>query len=152
MYTYYEYDYNGNKTFKGYVSLKNPLSVAAGAKDYYQYANISYDAMNRIKTIVDPKASINYEYDAASNRRYVKSIYHDGINGAQRVQEYWYSPRRAHSLAVRVYKNLHGWPHPKPNTANLPFGNADIGNIKFAMMWIILITWIICIATPSNMA
>ena len=41
MYTYYEYEYNGNKTFEGYISLKNPLSVAAGAKDYYQYANIS---------------------------------------------------------------------------------------------------------------
>ena len=72
MYTYYEYDANGNKTFEGYISLKNPVTVTSGAEDYYQYANISY------------------EYDAASNRRMVKSIYHDGINGAQRVQEYWY--------------------------------------------------------------
>ena len=91
MYTYFEYDYDGNKTFEGYISLKNPVSVSAGAKDYYQYVNISYDAMNRIRSITDPKANIVYEYDAASNRRYVKSIYHDGINGAKRAQEFWYS-------------------------------------------------------------
>ena len=50
MYTYYGYDYNGNKTFEGYISLKNAASIASGARDYYQYANISYDALNR-KTI-----------------------------------------------------------------------------------------------------
>ena len=91
MYTYYEYDKDGNKTFEGYVRLNNPLSASEGAKDYYQYAIITYDAMNRMKTILDPKASISYEYDAASNRRMVKSIYHDGVNGAQRTQEYWYT-------------------------------------------------------------
>ena len=31
MYTYYEYDYNGNKTFEGYISLKNAASIASGA-------------------------------------------------------------------------------------------------------------------------
>ena len=48
MYTYFEYDFDGNKTFEGYISLKNPVSITSGAKDYYQYANISYDAQNRI--------------------------------------------------------------------------------------------------------
>jgi len=64
MYSYYEYDKNGNKTFEGYISLKDPLNVIVGAKDYYQYANITYDALNRIKSIADPKANITYEYDA----------------------------------------------------------------------------------------
>ncbi|MGY1490817.1 LysM peptidoglycan-binding domain-containing protein, partial [Methylobacillus pratensis] len=91
MYTYYEYDQNGNKTFEGYVSLKNPANILDGNRDYYQYAHISYDSHNRITNILDPKASISYEYDAVGNRRLVKSIYHDGVNGAKREQEYWYA-------------------------------------------------------------
>ena len=91
MYTYFEYDYDGNKTFEGYISLKNPVSIASGAKDYYQYANISYDAQNRITSILDPKANISYEYDAVGNRRRVRSYYHDGVNGTQRTQDFWYT-------------------------------------------------------------
>lgn len=65
--------------------------MASGAKDYYQYANISYDAQNRITSITDPKANISYEYDAVGNRRRVRSVYHDGINGSQRIQDFWYT-------------------------------------------------------------
>ncbi|WP_229008360.1 LysM peptidoglycan-binding domain-containing protein [Methylophilus sp. Leaf408] len=90
MYTYYEYDKDGNRTFEGYISLKDASNFAAGAKDYYQYANISYDAMNRMISIVDSKARINYEYDAVGNRRMVKSEYYDGVTGSKQTQEYWY--------------------------------------------------------------
>ena len=88
MYTYFEYDFDGNKTFEGYISLKNPVSIASGAKDYYQYANISYNAQNRITSILDPRANISYEYDAVGNRRRVRSYYHDGVNGTQRTQDF----------------------------------------------------------------
>jgi YD repeat-containing protein len=90
MYTYYEYDKDGNRTFEGYISLKDASNFAAGAKDYYQYANLSYDAMNRMTSIVDSKARINYEYDAMGNRRMVKSEYYDGVTGSKQTQEYWY--------------------------------------------------------------
>jgi YD repeat-containing protein len=90
MYTYYEYDKDGNRTLEGYISLKDAGNFAAGAKDYYQYASIEYDAMNRMTRVLDPKASIQYEYDAVGNRRMVKSTYHDGVNGSLKVQEYWY--------------------------------------------------------------
>jgi YD repeat-containing protein len=90
MYTYYEYDKDGNRTFEGYISLKGAGNFAAGAKDYYQYASIEYDAMNRMTRVLDPKAAIQYEYDAVGNRRMVKSTYHDGVNGSLKAQENWY--------------------------------------------------------------
>jgi YD repeat-containing protein len=90
-YTRYEYDNNGNRTFEGYVTLKNPLSLLAGAQNYYEYSTITYDSLNRIKSIIDPQATISYEYDAVGNRRYVKSVYYNGVNGAIQSQEYWYS-------------------------------------------------------------
>jgi YD repeat-containing protein len=90
MYTYYQYDDDGNKTFEGYISLKDAQNFAAGAKDYYQYATITYDAMNRMTSVVDPKAAISYEYDAVGNRRMVHSEYYDGANGSRQIQEYWY--------------------------------------------------------------
>ncbi|WP_124553669.1 LysM peptidoglycan-binding domain-containing protein [Methylophilus methylotrophus] len=91
MYTYYEYDKDGNRTFEGYVSLKDAENLAAGAKDYYQYATIQYDAMNRMISVTDPKASISYEYDAVGNRRMSKSDYYDAVNGSIKTQEYWYT-------------------------------------------------------------
>ncbi|WP_124553492.1 LysM peptidoglycan-binding domain-containing protein [Methylophilus methylotrophus] len=90
MYTYYEYDLDGNRTFEGYISLKEAGNLAAGAKDFHQYSTIEYDAMNRMISMADPKANIVYEYDAVGNRRMVKSTYHDGANGSLQVQEYWY--------------------------------------------------------------
>jgi hypothetical protein len=32
-----------------------------------------------------------YEYDAASNRRRVFSLYHDGVGGDEKTQDYWYA-------------------------------------------------------------
>ncbi|MCB5191903.1 hypothetical protein LG198_14335, partial [Methylobacillus arboreus] len=102
MYTHYEYDQNGNKTFEGYVSLKDAADILAGNRDYYQYAHISYDSHNRIVNILDPKASISYEYDAVGNRRLVKSVYHDGVNGAMRTQEYWYTYDQMNRFTVTM--------------------------------------------------
>ncbi|ROH83492.1 hypothetical protein ED236_12305, partial [Pseudomethylobacillus aquaticus] len=90
MYTYYAYDANGNKTYEGYLRLKHPLDLSLGAMDYYQTSTIKYDSHNRIMDVLDPKVNLHYEYDAVGNRRMVKSVYHDGVNGTQRTQEYWY--------------------------------------------------------------
>jgi YD repeat-containing protein len=84
-YTFYEYDCEGNRTFEGYTSLD-----AHNTRTYHQYSEISYDELNRIKVMLDPKFQVRYEYDAVGNRRRVQSYYHDGINGQKRMQDYWY--------------------------------------------------------------
>ncbi|WP_229804756.1 LysM peptidoglycan-binding domain-containing protein [Paludibacterium paludis] len=83
-YTLYEYDRDGNKTFEGYTTL------SGGAREFYQYADIRYDALNRVTEIQDPKFLTRYEYDAVGNRRRVYAEYHDGTNGNRRTQDYWY--------------------------------------------------------------
>ncbi|MFV1922206.1 MAG: LysM peptidoglycan-binding domain-containing protein [Methylotenera sp.] len=90
MYTYYEYDGSGNKSFEGYVSLKNNDDIDAGFYNNFQQATITYDALNRMTSVADPKASITYTYDAVGNRRSVRSEYRNGVDGALDVQEYWY--------------------------------------------------------------
>jgi YD repeat-containing protein len=88
-YSHYEYDGNGNKTYEAYTTLKDPQDIFAGFSNYYQQTHISYDALNRISTISDPKAVINYTYDAVGNRRSVSSTYYQ-VNGTQQPQQYWY--------------------------------------------------------------
>ncbi|OQS31727.1 LysM peptidoglycan-binding domain-containing protein, partial [Chromobacterium haemolyticum] len=83
-YTLYEYDQDGNKTFEGYTSLNSQ------SREFYQYADIQYDALGRVTQIQDPKFLITYRYDAVGNRLNVHSVYHDGVNGQQRTQDYWY--------------------------------------------------------------
>ncbi len=83
-YTLYEYDQDGNKTFEGYTSLNSQ------SREFYQYADIQYDALGRVTQIKDPKFLITYRYDAVGNRLNVNSVYHDGVNGQQRTQDYWY--------------------------------------------------------------
>ncbi len=90
MFTYYEYDGNGNRRYEGYAALKDKTNAAAGFSEFYQQATIAYDRLNRMTSVTDPKAKIEYEYDAVGNRRKVKSVYHDGVNGSLQVQEYWY--------------------------------------------------------------
>jgi YD repeat-containing protein len=89
--TEYRYDDAGNKTYESYLKLKDRLDPTKGAADYHQYATIEYDALNRISKITDPKATIEYEYDAVGNRRRLFSSYHDGVTGARTTQEYWYA-------------------------------------------------------------
>ncbi|WP_206119070.1 LysM peptidoglycan-binding domain-containing protein [Chromobacterium fluminis] len=83
-YTLYEYDNDGNKTFEGYTSLNSQ------SREFYQYARIEYDARNRVTLIEDPKFLITYRYDAVGNRLNVNSVYHDGVDGQKRTQDYWY--------------------------------------------------------------
>ncbi|NHR08737.1 LysM peptidoglycan-binding domain-containing protein [Chromobacterium haemolyticum] len=83
-YTLYEYDNDGNKTFEGYTSLNNQ------SREFYQYADIQYDALGRVTQIKDPKFLITYRYDAVGNRINVNSVYHDGVDGQKRIQDYWY--------------------------------------------------------------
>lgn len=81
---YFEYDDNGNRIHERYTKYTN-TSI-----NPYQFSNIIYDKRNRITKVVDPRAEITYEYDAVGNRRYVKSYYHDGLNGSVQQQEHWY--------------------------------------------------------------
>jgi len=79
----FEYDKEGNRTLESYSGMgSNPI--------YYQVAAVTYDELNRVKTFTDAKATISYQYDAVGNRRRVLSTYHDGINGDQQTQDYWY--------------------------------------------------------------
>jgi YD repeat-containing protein len=86
--SYYEYDNDGNRVLEQYkiVNLQNPQQVT-----YFESSDVTYDALNRIVKVLDPKAEITYEYDANSNRRRVRSYYHDGISGDQQLQDYWYT-------------------------------------------------------------
>lgn len=85
MQSIYEYDKEGNRTFESYTSTDS-----GALKKYYQVADIAYDELNRVKTFTDAKATINYEYDADSNRRRVLSTYQDGLNGYPQTQDFWY--------------------------------------------------------------
>lgn len=79
----FEYDNNGNRTLETYNSTDaNPV--------YYQNAAITYDALNRMTRFLDAKADITYKYDAAGNRRNVRSEYQDGVGGGLQVQDFWY--------------------------------------------------------------
>jgi YD repeat-containing protein len=84
----YEYDAAGNRIFEGYALLAaDNLAV----RDFAQQSSIEYDALNRVKRITDPRYSIDYEYDAAGNRRHMQARYHDGVNGSVQTQDYWYA-------------------------------------------------------------
>ncbi|WP_220272938.1 LysM peptidoglycan-binding domain-containing protein [Aquitalea aquatica] len=83
--TLYEYDAEGNKTFEGYTTVSGGT-----ARTYYEYAEVSYDELNRVKEIKDPTFTTQYEYDAVGNRRHVFAYYHDGINGTRKTQDNWY--------------------------------------------------------------
>jgi YD repeat-containing protein len=84
-FTKYEYDAEGNRTLEAYTQ-----NLPGGGVAYYEYAQVSYDELNRVTEVLDPKADILYEYDANGNRRRVWSYYHDGVNGSPQIQDYWY--------------------------------------------------------------
>ena len=82
----YLYDAEGNRTFEGYSQL-----LADGVtRDYYQQSYVTYDELNRVTRIFDPRSDIRYEYDANGNRMHVWSYYQDGIGGNQQFQDLWY--------------------------------------------------------------
>ena len=78
----YEYDGDGNRTYELNRSI---------ALDYvFSNATITYDGLNRVTNIDDLRYNLTYEYDAVGNRRMVHSLYHDGLDSHQTLQEYWY--------------------------------------------------------------
>ncbi|SMC27724.1 YD repeat-containing protein [Andreprevotia lacus DSM 23236] len=87
--TDYAYDREGNRTFEGYRNL-----VPAGSQsEYYQSANISYDALNRISRVLnaDQRADIRYEYDANGNVRRVNTTYKSADGVLDSTQDLWYT-------------------------------------------------------------
>jgi YD repeat-containing protein len=81
--TDFVYDVNGNRTFEGYKQIDIANAV-------YNNSTVTYDELNRVKTVVDPKYEIRYKYDAVGNRRNVFSYYNDGLDGNKQTQDYWY--------------------------------------------------------------
>jgi len=53
---YFEYDANGNRTFEGYTSKNGAWP--------FQQSVATYDQLNRLIRIQDPRCVIDYEYDA----------------------------------------------------------------------------------------
>jgi len=86
MVSQFEYDKEGNRTLETYQSV-----AVGGIQSEYQIAHIQYDELNRIKTFTDPRAVINYTYDADSNRREIKSQYTDGLGNTNQLQDFWYT-------------------------------------------------------------
>ncbi|SMC18258.1 YD repeat-containing protein [Andreprevotia lacus DSM 23236] len=87
--TDYAYDKEGNRSFEGYRNL-----VPVGSQsEYYQSANISYDALNRISRVLnaDQRADIRYEYDANGNVRRVNTSYKSADGVLNSTQDLWYT-------------------------------------------------------------
>jgi len=79
----YEYDNNGNKTFEGFTGQNGQWA--------FQQSVSTYDELNRLVKVVDPRYTIDYEYDAMGNRIHMKSVYTDGMGTPGQVQDYWYA-------------------------------------------------------------
>jgi|GEM_PF-3145620 len=85
--TRYSYDDNGNRTNEVYMELNES---STNSQQIYQNPTIHYDELNRIESIDDARFNISYKYDANGNVRQIYAIYHDGVNGNRKVQDYWY--------------------------------------------------------------
>jgi len=80
---YYEYDNNGNLTFEGFTGKSGNWA--------FQQSVATYDALNRLVKVSDPRYTIDYEYDAVGNRIHLRSEYNDAFGQATQVQDYWYA-------------------------------------------------------------
>lgn len=85
METRLDYDAAGRVVFETYGKLNGALAEQA------QSATISYDELGRIKRVVDPKYTLDYDYDANGNRRRVKSVYTEVGSSTSLTQDYWYT-------------------------------------------------------------
>jgi YD repeat-containing protein len=79
----YEYDNNGNKTFEGFTGQNGQWA--------FQQSVSTYDELNRLVKVVDPRYTISYEYDAMGNRMHMNSVYVDGLGIPGQTQDYWYA-------------------------------------------------------------
>ncbi|MGC4060018.1 MAG: hypothetical protein QM749_03845 [Aquabacterium sp.] len=80
-YTLYKYDSVGNKTYEGYATK------SGSSWNFYQQATITYDALNRVTSIVDPQYRIYYQYDEVGNRRHLTAY---KSSSSTPTQNYWY--------------------------------------------------------------
>lgn len=97
----YTYDENGNRVFEGYK--RNDLASVV-----YSNSTVTYDELNRVKKVVDPKYEITYRYDAVGNRRNVYSYYNDGLDGSKQEQDYWYLYDSMNRFTVTMGKLSNG--------------------------------------------
>ncbi|RZL02851.1 MAG: RHS repeat protein [Rubrivivax sp.] len=96
-YTLYEYDRAGNKTYEGYATSNS----AKTSWNFYQQATITYDELNRVKSVVDPQYRIEYQYDAVGNRRHLKAFKGSSTTAAQ---DYWYDYDSMNRFTVTMGK------------------------------------------------
>ncbi|KAG9609068.1 hypothetical protein KCV01_g4047, partial [Aureobasidium melanogenum] len=90
----FEYDNNGNVTFDGLTNRNADWA--------FQQSVSTYDALNRLVKLADPRYTIDYEYDAVGNRIHMKSVYTDGLGKANQVQDYWYEYDRMNRFTVTM--------------------------------------------------
>ncbi len=117
--TEYGYDKVGNRTYEAYSRL------VSGNRVYEQNARISYDELNRVTRIDDLRADIRYEYDAQSNRRWVWSVYQDGVYGYESTQEYWYTYDSMNRFLVTRGKLSAARPSTETGTATIVATGVD---------------------------
>jgi len=95
----YEYDRNGNRTFEGQTG-KNGAWV-------FQQSVATYDELNRLTHIQDPRYVIDYRFDGNGNRVYMKAVYVDPLTlqlDQSRPQEYWYQYDAMNRFTVTMGK------------------------------------------------
>ncbi|WP_322026153.1 LysM peptidoglycan-binding domain-containing protein [Burkholderia sp. BCC1977] len=117
----YEYDRNGNRTFEGYT--------ATDGRYVFQQSQVTYDVLNRVIKIVDPRYTIEYEYDAVGNRVRMFSRYNDGITGSKAIQEYWYQYDGMNRFTVTMGQLINGQRGASANdsSARVVAGNGGDG-------------------------
>lgn len=122
----FEYDKEGNRTRENYSTTDTGL-----ARNDYQAALIQYDALNRIISFTDPKATITYKYDANSNRREVKSVYTDGLGNSGQTQDFWYAYDNMNRFTVTMGQLVNGT--VDKGTTGVLIGYDQAGDRMFAV-------------------
>lgn len=86
--TDFNYDENGNRTFEGRKSI---VTAAGDHASPFENVKIVYDALGRIVRATDPRADLQYEYDAVGNVRHIHSEYNTLNGSEQKIQDLWYA-------------------------------------------------------------
>lgn len=116
----YEYDNNGNRSFEGYMADKGQFA--------FQQQRVTYDAMNRVVRISDPRYDILYEYDALGNRRRMNSTYTDGLGRGLAHQEYWYKYDRLSRFTISMGQLTGGKRATRINDASIGIERGQTGD------------------------
>jgi YD repeat-containing protein len=90
--TEYGYDSQKNKVYE-YQSNTYGINVT-------QQTRVAYDELNRIKSIQDLAYQVDYEYDAAGNRRHLIAKARNGYIGG--IQDFWYDYDTMNRLSVTM--------------------------------------------------